>query len=142
MINDRLRVAVDQDYVSAIGLATYCFALLEWNAVWCCEKIAPGSIQSLSDRTAGRIATALVNQAAAMPASPDQSALHVAAKDFKSLVEVRNGIMHGKPGTAADGEQRLFRNGTSWTVNSLRDAADKFTECSSRLNDMLYGFLA
>lgn len=142
MKDDRLRVSVEDAYVHALGLATYCFAMLEWNAVWCCEKIVTGSINSLADKTAGNIARQFIKIVTAMPPSADQAALHAAATDFKALVETRNGIMHGKPGTDVDGGQRLFRDGIAWTADSLNDAADRFTECSSRLNAMLYGFLA
>lgn len=39
MKDDRKRVAVDDPYVAALGLTTYCFAICEWNAVWSAEKL-------------------------------------------------------------------------------------------------------
>ena len=142
MKNDRLRVPVEDVYVHAIGLATYAFATLEWNAVWCCEHIAPGAINSLPDKTAGAIANRLVKLTEGMPASAEQADLLTAAKNFEACVEARNGLMHGKPGTDTDGGQRLFRHGTAWSVEMINDAADRFTACSGRLNGFLYGFLA
>lgn len=142
MKDDRLRVPVEAGYVHALGFATYCFSRLEWDVVWCCEKIAAGSINALAEKTAGNIARQFIKIVSAMPSSNDQIALLAAASDFKALVEIRNGIMHGKPGTDVDGGQRLYRDGTAWTVDSLNVAADRFTECSSRLNAMLYAFLA
>jgi hypothetical protein len=54
MPDERLRIPVHPDYASAIGLAVYCFASLEWDAVWCCEAIERGSVDGLEDRNAGR----------------------------------------------------------------------------------------
>lgn len=142
MKDDRLRVPVEDVYVHAIGLATYAFATLEWSAVWCCERIAPGAINSLPNKTAGAIAKQFVKFAEGMSVSKDQADLLAAAKDFEVLVEDRNGLMHGKPGTDNDGGQRLFRHGTAWSVEMINDAADRFAACSIRLNSFLYGFLA
>jgi len=33
--------AVDNIYLKALGRAVWAFALLEWNAVWCCELLEP-----------------------------------------------------------------------------------------------------
>jgi hypothetical protein len=142
MKDDRLRVPVEDVYVHAIGLATYAFATLEWNAVWCCERIAPGAINTLPAKTAGAIAERFVKLVEGMPSSTDQADLLVAAKDFEALVKDRNGLMHGKPGTDTDGGQRLFRHGTAWSVEMINDAADRFTACSMRLNALFYGFVA
>lgn len=58
--DDRLRVPVDDPYVHAVGLATICFARLEWDAVWCCERMEVGYIGTLGRKTAGMIASDLV----------------------------------------------------------------------------------
>lgn len=50
MENDRLRVPVDTAYVAAIGLATYCFARLEWDVVYCGEELSPGYINTVAKR--------------------------------------------------------------------------------------------
>ena len=42
MKDERLRVPIDDAYLHAAGLATICFARLEWNAAWCCEKMRAG----------------------------------------------------------------------------------------------------
>ena len=44
MKDDRLRIPVEREYVSALGLAVFAFARLEWVAVCFCERIKPGSI--------------------------------------------------------------------------------------------------
>lgn len=142
MKDDRLRISVEPAYIASIGRATFAFATLEWNAVWCCEKIAPGSIDTLPDKTAGVIAREFVKQVKQMPSTPDRARLLAAAEDFKALVEDRNGLMHGKPGTdTTDGGQCLFRHGKAWTIDTIDAAGDRFTECSIQLNEMLYGFL-
>lgn len=142
MKNDRLRVPVRSEYASALGLAVYCFASLEWNAVWCCERIRAGSIENLSDRTAGRVADTLVHLVETLDLSAEQVALSSAATDFRALVGTRNNLVHAKPATAANGEQALFRHGDQWTLDELEAVADAFTACSLKLNDALHGFLS
>lgn len=138
MKGDRLRVPVDDRYVEALGRAAYVFATLEWNAVWCCERMRAGDIQSLGRKTAGDIAADLARFASRRPDPRHRDDISGPAREFKRLVLVRNGIMHGKPGTAPDGGQRLFRDGAPWTPEMLEDAADEFAACSALLNALLY----
>jgi hypothetical protein len=140
MKDDRLRVPVEANYVHAIGLATFAFTRLEWDAVWCCERIAPGVIHSLADRTAGSVAKKLVELAEGRSANVTDDLLD-ASKKFEELVRLRNGLVHAKPGTDHDQGQRLFRDGEAWTIDAINDAADAFTECSLRLNAILYSSL-
>ena len=142
MKDARLRVTLDRDYAAALGLALYCFATLEWNAVWCCERIEAGSVDELEERTAGRVADTLVHLAGQLAPSEPQADLHAAAIRFRDLVATRNNLVHAKPGTAHDGTQALFRHGDQWTAAELANIADQFTTCSNRLNQALYGFLA
>jgi hypothetical protein len=141
MKNDRLRVPVRIEYASALGLAVYCFASLEWNAVWCCDRIQAGSVENLSDRTAGRVADTLVHLVGTLEHSEEQVGLSSAAADFRSLVGTRNNLVHAKPATAADGEQALYRHGDQWTLTELEAVADAFAACSLKLNQALHGFL-
>ena len=141
MKNDRLKVSVRTDYAAALGLAVYCFALLEWNAIWCCERIQSGSMRNLSDRTAGRVADTLVHLVGTLDRSDKQVELSKAAADFRFLVGTRNNLVHAKPGTGSHEEQALFRHGDQWTLTELEAVADAFTACSLRLNDALHGLL-
>jgi hypothetical protein len=142
MKNDRLRVPLRTEYASALGLAVYCFASLEWNAVWCCERIQAGGVEDLSDRTAGRVADTLVHLFGTLDQSEEQVELGSSATDFRSLVGTRNNLVHAKPGTASDGEQAHFRHGDEWTLPELEAVADAFTACGLRLNHALHGFLS
>ncbi|NJC04601.1 hypothetical protein GGQ97_000394 [Sphingomonas kaistensis] len=142
MNNERLGVPVRAEYASAVGLAVYCFAGLEWNAVWCCERIEPGSMEDLADRTAGRVADTLVHLVQGLEHSAKQSDLEKAAMEFRALVGARNNLVHAKPGTAHDGEQALLRHGDQWTIGELEAVADAFAECGNRLNKALDGLLA
>ncbi|WP_201701088.1 hypothetical protein [Paraburkholderia hiiakae] len=137
MKDDRLRVPVDPTYVAALGLAAYAFAILEWNAVWCCERLEPGCIDRIAERTAGNIAKYFIRLAEANGSAEIISA----ARRFDALVHRRNGLLHGKPGTDEDGGQRLFRNGVAWTEDDIGTVVDDFTECSLTLNSFLYGAL-
>lgn len=141
MKDDRLRVLIDNAYVEALGRATYVFAILEWNAVWCCERMDANYIGKLGRKTAGNIAEDLVRFAEKRPDPQLRKDCSEPAKEFQRLVKIRNGILHGKPGTAPSGEQRLFRDGNPWTPAMIDDAADEFAACSISLNALLYNQL-
>jgi hypothetical protein len=144
MKDDRKRTPLAADYSHALGVATYCFAVCEWNAVWCCERIRPGTLQKLIEKkkTAGGIAIFFADLVTNMPPSTERDELKALADRFKNLVEVRNGILHGKPCTAPSGEQRLSSDGTIAEIADLEQAADDFAACSISLNYKLHGFLA
>ena len=141
MNDERLRIPVHPDYTSALGVAVYCFASLEWNAVWCCERIEPGSIESLEDRTAGRVADTLLHLVKGLKPSQEQLELEGAAADFRFLVGTRNNLVHAKPGTAPDGAHVLLRHGDQWTLAELMRVADAFAACSLRLDRAWHGLL-
>jgi hypothetical protein len=141
MKDERLIIKVDPDYASALGLAVYCFASLEWNAVRCCEWIEPGSIEALEDRTAGRVADTLVHLVKRIRSNEEQLELENAAADFRFLVGTRNNLVHAKPGSAPGGAPALFRHGDQWTLDELQGVADAFASCSMRLDRVLHGLL-
>jgi hypothetical protein len=135
-------VPVEDPYVTELGRATYVFATLEWNAVWCAERLSPGYIGKTGKKTAGAIAKDLEAIVDRVIDPAVKAACEAPAKRFASLVVTRNGILHGKPGTAPDQSQRLFRNGSVWQLSDIEDAADAFAECSDSLNALLYGHLS
>jgi hypothetical protein len=139
----RLRQPVDPDYALALGRACYCFAICEWNAVYCAERIRPGALGTFikDEVTAGRIAKKLTDLARNLPKTTGREELVAAAKDFGRLVGLRNAIVHGKPCTGPSGAASLF-TGKVFEVADLDEAADAFSACSIELNRILYGFLA
>jgi len=142
MKNDRNRQPVKPDYTHALGQAAYCFAICEWNVVWSCEKIHPGTLQKIveDELTAGKIAKRFIDLVRNMPKSTERDELSSVAQEFADLVQVRNSILHGKPCTGPNGEARLSASGVL-EINDLEDAADKFSECSIKVNVLLHGFL-
>jgi hypothetical protein len=140
MQDHRLRQPGDRDYLFEIGTATWVFAILEWNAAWCCERLEPDCLPAVAERTAGGVAKKLLQLAEALPVSRNKDALIADAKRFKDLTLTRNGIMHGRPCTH-EGKARLS-DGEIWTLDRLRNTADEFSQCSSRLNGHLHGWLA
>ena len=47
--------SVDAPYAEAVGRATYAFALMEWNAIWCCEALDDGCVNARKHTTAGEV---------------------------------------------------------------------------------------
>lgn len=139
----RLRQAVKPDYLAALGMAAWSFASCEWQVVWCCERIKPGSVEKVvgEKMTAGTIAYFFKERTRNMPKSAEREALSDLAQEFARLVELRNLIMHGKPCTGPNGESRL--SGSSvLEISDLEAAADSFATCAGKLNDLFYGVLS
>jgi hypothetical protein len=128
---------LDLQYTSALGKAVFEFARLEWLAVQCCDRIRAGSIEELSERTAGRVADTLLHLARQLDPSPAAAALQEAALDFNAYVGTRNNLLHAKPGFNADGEERLFRDGDQWTIAELDAVSLAFHRCAARLESWL-----
>lgn len=137
---------IDPEYARALGHAVYTFTLLEWNAVYCCERIEEGFVHGVDGKksmTSRNIAEKLVSLCKRLPDSVDARELRSAADEFLRLVEDRNGLVHARPGTAPDGHsQRLFRHGKMWSIEQIEEQADAFAACSIRLNRLFHGFLS
>jgi hypothetical protein len=144
MVDDRLRVPQDPDYFNAIGLAVVAFARLEWNAVWCCHRLQPNYIRTIEParKTAGTIGNDLKSLFLRIYDGPLREKAVPFADEFKIIVIDRNALMHGKPGTAENGDQRLFRNGTELSINVVNDFSDRCVRAGGRLNALLYDELA
>ena len=138
MIDDRLRVPVDDAYVVSLGRAMYVFSTLEWNVVWCLEKMIPSYISRVSRKTAGQIAADFIRFSALISDTSLRHDCTAVANRFDSLVRQRNGLAHAKPGTANDGSQRLFRDGMPWTLQAVNDLCDEFAACSIEANAILH----
>ena len=143
MKDDRLRQPIKPDYMHALGTASFCFAVCEWNAVYCAERIRPGSLGAFikDELTAGEIAKKLIDLTRNMPKSAERNELIAAAQAFAGLVPRRNNILHGKPCTGPNGEARLSAANV-FEIPDLQDAADAFITSSIELNRLLHGFLA
>jgi hypothetical protein len=144
MVVDLHDVKLESGYAKAIGLAVWCFAGLEWNAVWCAERIMPGTLNDMMTKkmTAGDIAKRLRALVRKMPSSPDQEQLLAAAEEFVKLAETRNQILHGKPASTPDQRHRLNSKSGLLEVQEIRQASERFHECSGKLNHAFHGFLA
>ncbi len=143
MNGDRFRQPIEADYSHAIGTAAFCFAICEWNAVYCAERISTGALGKIvkDELTAGKIAKKLLDLTRNMPKSKEREELMAAAKSFSDLVHLRNSILHGKPCTGPSGQARLSSMSVM-EISDLESAADAFSACSIELNRILHGFLA
>jgi hypothetical protein len=130
------------DYLLALGRATYNFTYLESAVVWLAETIEPGFLQWSIGQTAGGIAnrfTALAKRGT----SADADQLLSVAKSFAAFTVERNQLLHGKPCTAPDGSQILSYHGkgivTQWTIPAIYDYAARVAVLSRSLSNLLHG---
>lgn len=151
-MHDRHRMPGDPDYFTAVGRATIAFARLEWNAVWCCERLQMGYIGSLEERfeggrrvrrgkTAGVIASDLSMLFERIPDPTLRYMVRPHAAIFSDLVKERNRLLHGKPGSTLAGEQRLFHQGGEWSTAMVDDFADRCVRAGEPLNALLHNQL-
>jgi hypothetical protein len=140
--DERLLVPIDDPYLHAVGLAVTCFARLEWGVVWVCEKLNPGYLTEMKRKTAGGIASDFIRLTAAYSAPGTAADLSRVAYEFSYLVGTRNKLLHAKPGTnSSTQEQRLFSEGTEWTVAAVNHAADRFVDLETRIVAMYHNVL-
>jgi hypothetical protein len=139
MKDERLRVQLDSEYASSLGHALFCFARLEWDAAHSCERISPGYLNNLGVKTAGKIADDLIDNIKTRPQV--WAKYEKDCREFDELVKLRNRLVHARPGTSSSGEQRLFDKDRVLDIAAVNDAADRFTACQARLNEMLHNHL-
>jgi hypothetical protein len=134
MKGDRDRVPLENDYAVALGRAIFIFAKLEWSAVNCCERMEPNSYHGapFGEKTPRKLAKKLRHFATELPLSEVQNELLAAATEFNKLRKTRNKLLHVQPISTTEGSQRLVGDGVPWTVETIDDAADAFTECNDR----------
>lgn len=135
--DDRLRIPVESSYTEALGLVIYAFARLEWDAIWCCERLRPNYVRTVDRKTAGEIAKDLKEYTQTIADEALRADCTSGAVELAQLIGLRNAIVHGKPGPGRD--QRLFRDGHPFSIEDLDKAADAFTACSLHLNRLLHG---
>ena len=139
-MDDRLRIPQDDEYFKAVGLAAIAFARLEWDAVWCCEKLNPGYINSIEPerKTAGVIGRDLWRFFSQVSDMALRLRIEPHAAEFLAVVDQRNALLHGKPGTAPNGDQRLFRHDFEWSIDAVNKFSDRCVVASEPLNALIH----
>ncbi|MXY66532.1 MAG: hypothetical protein F4206_11305 [Gammaproteobacteria bacterium] len=143
MTDQSERIPVQEDYLSALGRATYNFSYLEWGIIWLTETLQPGFLQVSSTMTAGKIAERFSSVVEELDdTEPDKHRLKKLAKDFSDLVPIRNSLIHGNPYTALSGEQRLLYDGRhgrkDWTIDSMRNFSSRTATASIEAGEILH----
>jgi hypothetical protein len=141
MAGERLLVPMEDAYATSLGRALYVFATLEWNVVWCCERMQPTYIRNRGRKTAGQIAASFLAFARVYPNYGARDQFEKAGDQFKRIVDKRNTLVHANPATAPGGAQRLLHKGHQWTTDAVDAVADEFALCSRTFNAFLYGEL-
>lgn len=142
MCSERTRVPHDPDYFHAVGLAVISFARLEWNAVWCCQRLQPNYIDAVEQKTAGAIANDFTKLCTRISDQSLRCKIAPLANEFKAVVKERNALMHGKPGTTPNGDQRLFRHGSELSLSDVNAFSDRCVKAGEPLNALLHNELS
>ena len=131
-----------QDQGQFIGFQSLKPVAAQWIWLFQEARIKPGALRKIvgDELTAGRIAKRFIDLVQSMPKSAAREDLGTVAQEFAKLVQVRNKILHGKPCTGPNGYARLS-SGRILEIVDLEDAADAFSECGCKVNELLHGFL-
>jgi hypothetical protein len=142
MNKDRFSIPQDAEYFHAIGLATIAFARLEWNAVWCCERLDTGYIKTVDSgkKTGKNIADDLEELFWRVSDIELRTKIIPFTTEFIALVKDRNGLMHGKPATV-NGKQRLTRHGSEWTIDKVNEFSDRCASAAAPLGALIHAEL-
>ena len=137
------RIPVAEDYLSALGRATYNFSYLEWGIIWITETLQPGFLQMASTMTARNISEKFSSVVKRLDKTdPDGTRLQTLARNFRDLVPDRDRLMHGNPYTALSGEQRLLYDGKhgrkDWTIDSMKDFSSRTATESIEVGKLLH----
>lgn len=143
MTEQSKRIPVAEDYLIALGRATYNFAYLEWDVICLTETLQPGFLYSASTLTAGEIAKKFSSAIGNLDKSdPDRTRFEKLARDFTELVNDRNSLMHGNPHTSVGGEQRLLYAGKhgnkDWTIGLMKDFSSRTATASIGAEELLH----
>ena len=137
------RIPVAEDYLYALGRATYNFSYLEWGVIWLTETLQPRFLQMASTMTAGNVAEKFSSAVEKLDITdPDKTRLQILARNFSNLVLNRNSLMHGNPHTALSGEQRLLYDGKhgrkDCTIDSMTDFSSRTATASIEAGELLH----
>jgi hypothetical protein len=136
------RIPVAEEYVIALGRATYNFAYLEWGIVWIGQALKPGFINDVSEWTAGKIGKKIETIIAASCGHRLFQELSTLSAKFSQLVKRRDSLMHGNPYTAEGGTQQLLYNGRhgrqEWRVQDILNVAREFEDAAIEASRLLH----
>ena len=137
------RIPASDEYLRALGRATYNFAYLEWGIIWLAEILQPGFHRNASGKTAGKIAGCFSKAVELLDdTQPSKIRLRALASDFTQIVDDRNSLMHGNPHTARTGEQRLLYAGRhgrrDWTIKLMTRFSSRSATAAVETNDLLH----
>jgi hypothetical protein len=144
------RIPVSPEYANALGYAVYCFCYLEWGAIGIIERFEPKYVNKIQTqkKTAGDVAKDLNTFATGAKGleEPIHKRLVAFATLFKDLVDRRNWLVHGKPFTGENGEQRLHYESKAvkvdWTLPEIIELAKQFEAASIEAGELFHKYLA
>lgn len=144
MNDDRHRIPQDSVYFQTIGLAVVSFARLEWDAVWCCERLESDYIRTIKaqKKTAGKIAGDLGSLFSRVSDAKLRSKIIPFAKEFKEIVGERNDLLHANPAKSNEEEERLVGHHGVLTIVVIKAFSDRCARAAVTLNALLYAELA
>jgi len=140
------RIPVSDEYLRALGRATYNFAYLEWGIIHLTKTLRPDFLQDATSKTAGELSGCFSKAVELLDDTwPSKARLQTLAEYFTQIVAARNSLMHGNPHTAQTGEQRLLYDGRhgrrDWTIELMAEFSSRAATASMEVGDLLHGDL-
>lgn len=105
---------------------------MEAAAIRLCDRLQPGAIELLEERTAGRVADKLLSLT--LREDSPLAARIASARRFQALVRSRNNLLHSKPRIGADGNPGLMHDGDGWSIREIEAIAQAFDDCAEALD--------
>lgn len=146
----RSRVALPEDaYLARIGEVAYTVSSMEWTLLGDLHQLTDRlpevlTLASLEPLTTGQIATRVRSAAEGMEDSPVKDYLSAVAEALKLASRLRNDVLHARPATYPEQDQRLTRaevaggqtTGARFWIDDawFDDAIGEMNECLSAVN--------
>ena len=137
------RIPVDEEYLRALGRATYNFVYLEWSIICLTETLQKGFVKKASPKTARDISNSFCNEVKLLDDTRSfKVPLQALAGEFSQIVIERNCLMHANPYTAKTGEQRMRYDGPhghrDWTIELMTEFSGRTAAAAREAGNLLH----
>lgn len=113
------------EYLRLIGEVAYAVSSMEWMIIGDLHRLATSlEASKLAGKTTGAIARELTKASASEGNAKVSDYLRVSADCLSDAASIRNSVLHARPATTPNGEQRLYR----WTTDQPHGSQGYFID--------------